>query len=1438
MPQKKLLEARGLYTDPNLLSKVPEGALVEADNIIIDREGVIESRRGFAAFGNEFGIGTDRASQLLNYKDRILVHFNDTLLFNNNSHDNNTEGDFQAFDGTFEEIEDGFRIKGVESNRNFYFTTNDGVKKISARTADDFTTAAGFIIDAGGAKALDVTGELNTESTGFLPANSKVAYRIVWGYTDSNDNLILGSPSSRLVIANSSNISSNVDLEFVIPQTVTSNFFYQVYRTAVFTATGALNLDDIDPGDEMNLIIEDFPTSGQLTAGVVTLTDITSEDFRVGGTLLYTNPNSGEGINQANEPPPKAKDITLYQNTVFYANTESRAKNTLALLGVSAMTSGVSSITIDDGTNPAQTYTFVGEKEITNVDFSAYAGAIPADTDGKYWLLNSASNNRKYYVWYDNTKTSQTIDFSGYIGTIPGDLDGDYVVFYTAGDRSYYLWFDSTGSVVDPGTVPGNTDLTGRVGIRVDTSGDATLGDVAASVDVALTAQQPIFDDYDVSYTALDEFIVIETESFDETSVIEIETIEQGFTYTISTPTSSDPANTPLINTDVVGRIAIRVNVSRGVTTVVGLADATAAAILEQDSSNDFDVSYTTSNDFLDITNTNNGNTDDAVDSGIDGLGSGFAITVTQQGDGEDAGNNDVLLSDAATPSLQIDETARSLVNIINRNSSDSVYAFYLSGPNDIPGQILLEVRDIGTNQFTVTASDATTGSLFNPALPPAVGASAFTGTPDQRPNRLFFSKLQQPEAVPLVNFIDVGPQDKAISRVLALRESLFILKEDGVYRLTGLNGAFTVDLFDESTQIIAPDTAVVLNNQIYCLTNQGVAVISDTGVDIISKQLDNIIQVITSANYNFRLTSFGVSYETDRAYWLWVPESTTDTVASQAYRYNTFTQSWTRHPIAKTCGLVNDGDDKLYLGASDENFIEKERKRFNRTDFADRQFDISIPSNSVNGTEVTLSQSNLAIIGDALVQEQNLTIKQFNQLLKKLDLDPFTGEAEETEFDFGSYTGTIPADLNQKYFILYSASDDEKFAVILDSTGTLTELDTTLFSDIRDATQIIVDVSSITTKAEIADAVQNKIKSSTLSFIVTYIPGQELFTTRTTRNGETTDAQDSLINGVGSGFSVSVTTQGFGNYFSNNEAVAGNNITDNITNLATQLDSDPSIVASDFSAAVAAYSDTGATVTLGSPTNINTTSHGLQDGRLVTITNSTTTPSINGSYVITRVDDDNFTIDVATTVGGTCDWNANINTFADNQGRFNTIVKKLNVDNGTLYTNYLESSGTSELEVLILDAEFNNPVVTVQFSLDFLEGPIILYKGIQCNTVYAPETFGDPSIMKQVREGTFMFENNTFTGATVGYKSDLSPGFEQISFNKSGKGDWGSFVWSLQNWGGGFAGIPLRTYIPRSKQRCRFIQAQHQHSNAREKWAVFGISYTLRAISEKAYRD
>src|SRR5882762_9077526 len=97
MSQSLSLHARGLYTFPNSLVEIPEGSLTVADNVVIDRNSVIEPRRGLVEYGTSFGIGSDRVKQLLSYKNRILRHYNSTLEYDDGT------GVFTAFNGSYTE---------------------------------------------------------------------------------------------------------------------------------------------------------------------------------------------------------------------------------------------------------------------------------------------------------------------------------------------------------------------------------------------------------------------------------------------------------------------------------------------------------------------------------------------------------------------------------------------------------------------------------------------------------------------------------------------------------------------------------------------------------------------------------------------------------------------------------------------------------------------------------------------------------------------------------------------------------------------------------------------------------------------------------------------------------------------------------------------------------------------------------------------------------------------------------------------------------------------------------------------------------------------------------------------------------------------------------------------------------------------------------------
>jgi hypothetical protein len=359
------------------------------------------------------------------------------------------------------------------------------------------------------------------------------------------------------------------------------------------------------------------------------------------------------------------------------------------------------------------------------------------------------------------------------------------------------------------------------------------------------------------------------------------------------------------------------------------------------------------------------------------------------------------------TPAQNIADTATSLVRVINQYATNTtVYAYYLSSVDDLPGQILLEERGYGGSTFAATASAH--GSAYSPTLP--TSGTTVSSTNDAFANAVMYSKLQQPEAVPLVNIFRIGSASKAVLRLIPLRDSLFVLKEDGIWRILGESaGNFRVETVDTSTKLLAPESAVALNNQIYCLSDQGVVVVTETGVAVVSRPIEGDLLVLFGknktgvANY-----SFGIGYETDRKYILFTITEAGDTVATQAYVYNVFTEAWTRWDLSKTCGLVNPVDDKLYFGDAASNYSNIERKNFNHTDYVDQSDDFTLIS--FTGTTLTLSDVTTMQVGDMLYQSSSV-----NSVITAIDV--LTSSVTVRDTLSGWTVGTIT---------LYSAIETE----------------------------------------------------------------------------------------------------------------------------------------------------------------------------------------------------------------------------------------------------------------------------------------------------------------------------------------------------------------------------------------------------------------------------
>lgn len=1167
--------------------------------------------------------------------------------------------------------------------------------------------------------------------------------------------------------------TANVFVTFTIPQGVTTSDFYQIYRTPVFSATGTQVLEtDVTPNDEEQLVFEGFPTPAQIAAGTITVLDITPPEFA--GAFLYTNATTGQGILQANTPPPFALDINLFKNCVFYANTSILNSQTINLLGVAQMITDINSgghpsITITNGTQTETFYFVLGKPEITTITTVA---DVAGNLASKYFTLNSALDANQYYFWY--------------------------IV---------------SGTGTDP-------MVSGKIGIPININTGDSANTVAQKTNNVINA------------------------------------LISDFTATVST-------NTITVTT-----------IGEGVTT-----DCTAGT-------------------------------------------SGFTVVVTQQGAGANAALNEVLLSNNISPALAVDETAQSLVNIINLQPNGFVNAFYLSTSSTVPGQILLQSTTLGSPSFYILANNSTTGASFSPDISPNIiisgntatnptvvttttphgltdneqvvisgsnstpsidglysityispttfsipvdvtvagttgalstATDTLTATNSSTPNRVYYSKLLQPEAVPLVNFIDVGAKDQPILRIFPLRDSLFVYKSDGLYRISGEVQPFNLALFDLSCILLAPDSLDVSNNLVYGWTTQGITSTSESGVNIISRPIDvDILPKATPQYTNFLSATWGIGYESDNSYTAYTVSSFDDVYATIAYRYSTLTNTWTTFDKTDNCGVINQTDDRQYLGAGDVNFLEQERKNFDRTDYSDREYVQQITPTNLKGNQIILQDITQAVVGDVITQDQLMTVYNYNSLLQQLDTD--------ISLNPHNYLSTLQIEAGADPRV----SLDNLIAKIATDPGRLAQpgadpgSDYTQYEAIS-GTFTIINVSAtnptilttssahgLTPGRSITITGSNTIPSIDGIYQVTVLsPTTFSIPVAVTNNGvdvitNIAVQQTTTISSISVATPTIITTTS-PHLLLTNEIIniSGSNSTPSVNGLQEVTVLSPTTFSIPIDVTIA-----GTSGSFISPTIVTSVNHNLVTGDKILISGSNSTPNINGLQTVIVIDNDNFIVPIDVTVAGNTGtfianmtYTVNNDNFLDVEASYNGIINTLNNDPGVASGHYQLITYDTLQEAIIINVNQVTKTATLNLVLDFIVGPITIYTAIPSLIQYTPQDMQDPLSFKHFRESLLFFENKAFTSAFLSFSSDLLPAFSSVPVFGSGNGIFGytgnpapvNDQFNTPGFGYGFFGgvgnsAPFRTYVPRNAQRCRFLNIQFGHQVAREMWALQGV--------------
>lgn len=236
---------------------------------------------------------------------------------------------------------------------------------------------------------------------------------------------------------------------------------------------------------------------------------------------------------------------------------------------------------------------------------------------------------------------------------------------------------------------------------------------------------------------------------------------------------------------------------------------------------------------------------------------------------------------------------AQDLVRAINMNKDSFMYANYRSGFDELPGLLTIESKEFIEPIFLKLGSEPISPPFLQ-SIPTDFGTGIqFYSQNDLKPHWVYVSKVGEPEAVPTTNFIPVGSSSGEIVGIFTTRDSLIVLKEDGVYRIKGdIFETMYVEPLDLTISFSKriPRVGDTINNTIVAFCNQGIVQITDTSVQLISRRIEDVIQPLIGRPLS---QTFLLGHEADRLFYV-MTENINAGQSRKCWVYNVVNQTWT----------------------------------------------------------------------------------------------------------------------------------------------------------------------------------------------------------------------------------------------------------------------------------------------------------------------------------------------------------------------------------------------------------------------------------------------------------------------------------------------------------------------------------------------------------------
>lgn len=354
-------------TDPGPFTAAPQGGMVEAQNVVVLRPGVMEPRPGSQWFKDStLKTGDYEASAIYadpNANSYVWASAAGWLIRRNGT--TTITGPTSFVPG---------KIRTCPTGGRALFTSENGVCTLPDQLASPARGSSTVAYRAGMPQPYAPAAAAGVNPTGFpgtaswLPNGDSVAYRTTLRRKLANGAVIESAPSARVVVTNSAGAARGVYISDVLNTNV-----YYAWRAGGAAGAG---FGELMAGDELCIYrsprVTGTPSDEMRLRAVLTYNttfngfcalDSTGaaaqwfdglDDSAWNGEALYTNATQ-EGAALANYRPQYARDIALYNGITFYAGakTAQRVNLVLTKIGTTA--------TVADGSQAMCSFAFTGD---------------------------------------------------------------------------------------------------------------------------------------------------------------------------------------------------------------------------------------------------------------------------------------------------------------------------------------------------------------------------------------------------------------------------------------------------------------------------------------------------------------------------------------------------------------------------------------------------------------------------------------------------------------------------------------------------------------------------------------------------------------------------------------------------------------------------------------------------------------------------------------------------------------------------------------------------------------------------------------------------------------------------------------------------------------------------------------------------------------------